>query len=109
MWHEAEHAAYHKLGEETWAEWKKIAGDVYGKVSKKYPREGVLDDYAAKDHFEDVAMWVEYCYSYCDGLWTPFPKIKDKDDPRYIQKLSFLLQKKKISREIYDKILPLLK
>lgn len=110
IWHEAEHADYHRLGEAAWAQWKEIAGDVYGGTKgKKYPAEGVLDDYAAKNHFEDIAIWVECCYAHCDGMATPFKKIGDKNDPRYIKKLNFILEKKQITKEIYNEVLPLLK
>ncbi|MBI2024761.1 MAG: hypothetical protein HYT03_01545 [Candidatus Harrisonbacteria bacterium] len=119
IWHEVAHAYTYILGYRFLDEWIAIAGNVYQGERYGFYREdyeekiiaGVVSAYGLMNEKEDVAEWVEEIYSYNRGLGSVFndPKRIDKSDPRFLKKLELLYKKEFISREIYEKIKPLLR
>ncbi len=110
IWHEICHAYHDTLSEDFDAEWLEAAGDVYQKDYEKvkFPRKGLLKQYASFSYIEDVATWVEEIYSYIAEMYMShnFGKI-DRSDEVYIKKLDLLLKWKFINEEDYLRIKPM--
>jgi len=124
IWHEASHAYTYTLSYAFKKEWLEAAGRIhYGAyaVDAGFPRDGILTSYGSTDWREDVAEWVAEIYSFISHLeyyishlehgsfcrGAVFNMIVDMSDPRYHQKLKFLLKWEFISEENYNHIKPL--
>ncbi len=110
--HEAAHALTYDLPSTSLREWEAIAGEVYGdnhyQFGHFYPINGLLDHYASRSAWEDIAIWVGSIYSaISNDYYGIFRRIEK--DPRYLRKLDFLLKWEYIDQTAYDKIKPLLR
>jgi len=108
IWHEATHA-WHQTLEKNLSDfspkWIKITGDgglIYINIERYFPSKGVMNLYGTTTHFEDVAEWVEQIYCFKRGMENVIARIKDKNDPRYIQKLELLLEYEFIGEKEFD-------
>lgn len=116
VWHEVGHAYSFKLyysGSDFETQWEHIAGDVYtGKDGRgRYPRDGVLSAYGARNIDEDIAVWTEFIYTeVADGGFKFWHRVKWNQargvpDRRYRLKLDLLYQYGFITEENYYKFL----
>lgn len=121
IWHEIAHAYFASLPTSALDEWKKIAGDVYGRpydplmdFFKDFPQKGCLTLYSLTDYGEDLAEFNKAVYAYVylykkhRFVGTNYFRGEFEKDPRYLQKLKFLLKWGFITQEHYDLIEPLL-
>jgi hypothetical protein len=110
VYHETGHAYAALLGREFKEEWRKVAGDVYGRSERKdgqwrwkdtggtEPRDGLVTPYGGIDIDEDIAMWYEASKLALrnSGLSSPLFSIKGRQpaasaiDVRFPQKLGLL-------------------
>lgn len=115
VWHEAAHAyaAAIEHCDILAYEWVKIAGDVYDPLYEDYDgdplSDGLLEQYGRKNHHEDIATWVENCYSYLyiDPTSAAFQNGNCKTDQRYRKKLACLKRYGFFSEADYQKLKPL--
>ncbi len=111
VWHEAAHARTFNLPKELLDDWLGIADLTYGidyYEGKKFPTCGLVTRYGATNALEDIATWVEYAYLHLGNKTKIFHKIEDPD-PRFMQKLKFLLKWRFITRKCFKKLAPLLR
>ena len=108
--HESAHA--YDLVVNKGAEWRGIAGDVYGYERYEdewdFPRDGLLTHYSAKNLEEDIAEWVEAVYDHRVKNYNSFRGVNQRDK-RYIRKLEYLRKYGFIGQDDYNAIAPLLK
>ncbi len=118
IWHEGAHAYLYKLGAPFLEEWVRIAGgwEVYDQNRyleyQKFPYGGVLWWYGSVSPHEDLALLTEAVYRYAffnDLILVEAVKKIDKQDRRYLNKLTKLLEGKFITEEMYKKVEPLFK
>lgn len=121
VWHEAAHAYHFSLASPGvfgykfytfTSSWLWVAGTVYNEPGDfdTFPANGLLDDYATSNVFEDVAVFVAEAYAYKAGRAdSVLQKMKDSGelykDPRYAQKLQLLAKYGFISQKLCDEIL----
>ncbi|MDO8467072.1 MAG: hypothetical protein Q7S83_02940 [bacterium] len=98
------------------SEWRRIAGDVYGKGKDyrygkpdDYPGYGMVSYYSSKSYWEDVAEMTSDAYCYKTGRDSALRRLKAAgeldEDPRYGKKLKLLAKYGFISQKLCDEIL----
>lgn len=112
VWHEIGHI-YSHTSFKFEREWERTAGNVYDDHYEDYiwetPSEGLLTYYSRRNHYEDIAEWVENCYIYLyvdQNHWV-FQNSNLKKDKRYLKKLVLLEKYGFVSYSDYKKLKPL--
>lgn len=112
VWHEIAHIYSYSLPKFE-RDWQRIAGNVYDERYEDYfwetPSEGLLTYYSRRNHYEDIAEWVECCYTYLyiDQNYWVFQNTNLKKDRRYAKKLALLHKYGFIKSSDYEKLKPL--
>lgn len=118
IWHEAAHNYTRCWGRFFLKRWEEIADVIYCGVEyahfieayKKGIASGILTAYGRCSALEDIAEWTEQIYKYSNGVKSVFDHSEkiDKADPRFLRKFEFLHSYGFFSKEMHDKIKPLL-
>lgn len=107
LWHEAAHAYDFGNGCGDNRRWLRAARERYDNDPspwRPFPSRGVISRLGCKNCHEDIAEWMSHIHLYLSGESNVFEKIKDKKDPRYLQKLNSLLEEGYIGDEAYKQI-----
>jgi hypothetical protein len=116
--HEAAHSYTNVLGARWINQWNAAAGGVYEQKWDNYRnpniiilKNGILRSYGLQNALEDIAVWTEEIYKYCEySEDSVFSRMLDYQyDPRFLKKLNLLLKWGFITEKEYQKIQPLLK
>lgn len=116
VWHESTHVFTRCRSDEIELrdDWTLVAGDVYFPDSyedfyNEDPSEGLMTQYGRSNYLEDIAEWVEHCYTYLylDSQNWAFNNKHFKSDVRYRKKLALLFKYGFLSKKDYQKLKPL--
>lgn len=115
IWHEVAHVYTHCNPEASnfIYDWIRVAGDVYADDYESYyskdPDGGLLTNYSRCNYLEDIAEWVQCCYTYLylDKNYWVFNNKYLKSDSRYRKKLALLYKYGFLDESGYKKLKPL--